>query len=304
MNAITAFYKSTKQWKLQPTPNHRASHQLLWQFIGFSKVEQKLEKAKFTHQNTQAAKNKIKDAIPGTDCTCCKSKAQQDKGKKWGTNAASKKKQCRSKRKRGKDRAVASSNTDEGDNIEDIYVSLGHNKTHQQPRKKYKKQITLEHSGNVQMQSADPAMRDLHGAIEKVIHLLTRCTMPPTHNEETHKERYNQQIPRHRILLVSVNNVVETRLSGSKVPAERLRCEKTKITYICSSKMDVKKVVNAICQDYQDPEKFETVKLFGTKNKTAIDRYREEHVVPRRSSRARRRWGGLQSWGGQAQGSH
>jgi hypothetical protein len=130
-------------------------------------------------------------------------------------------------------------------------------------------------------------MRDFDEVVKKVIRLMTRCTMAPVVNTKTGDEEYSQITPRHRVLLISVNDVVETRMSDSRVPAEQLKREKPKITYISSSDLDVKKVIKAVCQDYQEPDMFERVECFGT-GQAGLEKYRDAFVNPRHSLRARK----------------
>ena len=187
-----------------------------------SKKEQKVEKSKFTKDHTQAETNRIKDAIPGPQCACCKPKARADKGKTRERNKATTKPR-KSKRVQGEDPVMTTTTKNE-----EAYVSMGHNKRRRlackpQPRKKYKRQKKMEHARSIQMQGSEPVMRELDEAIKKVIGLLTRCTMPPTRNPELNVDEYNQTVARHRILLASVNEVAETRMNGSRVPEAQLR---------------------------------------------------------------------------------
>jgi hypothetical protein len=261
------FPKLRGKGKMLPPPTFMMDIFLLAEWRQKTHDEQKTAKAEWMSKHAPE-KKRLKNLVPGANCTCCQRKARNDRGRRRPTR--------QSRRRRGQeaaplpDEANATQQPQEQAGIP--YASLGSSQMERDnvlPVEKgpYKRTSTkkLEHARSVQGQGGIQALKAMHSANKSFARALTTCTVKPT--ELANKFVYTDpsRAPRVFGLQIWVNQVSETRMSGGILPANGLRRDKAEITYISSCKEDAERILDMVLVDAVDNrDNYEKKKFYGT----------------------------------------
>jgi hypothetical protein len=260
------FPKLRGKGKLLPPPTFLMDVLLLQEWRQKTHGEQKVASAEWM-KNTAPVKKRLKGLVPGVDCTCCQRKARNDRGRRRPTR--------QSRRRRGEAAPLPDANAAQQQEQAAIpYPSLGSSQmqrdnvlpVEQGPYKRtsFKK---LEHARSVQGQGGVQALKAMHAANKSFARALTACTVEPKLDETTNTFAYANpaRAPRVFGLLIWVNQVSETRMSGGILPSNQLRKDKTEITYISSCKEDAERILDVVLTDAVDNrDNYEKKKFYGT----------------------------------------
>jgi hypothetical protein len=267
--------------ELHPPLSFRLSSDKLVEFMRMSKDEKWAARKAFSVLSAKE-KAKVKSAIPGSSCSCCKSVTRSDKGKQRGKNTRNKR---QSRRLQG-DNPSSPHQQDESTSTLSaaasarsaavppvVYNSMAHGEAARdaapgEEKPKYKRQSKkkLEYARNVQMQGGETAMQEIMTAQQAMIDALTFSSREPKFDEMSGTYKYDQrtEIPRVRGLMVFVNEVGETPMCGGKLPDSKIRREKTQISYVGACKEDVAHVWDMMVDSQANPDKYEKLRFMGT----------------------------------------